>query len=135
VAELNDRRGQAWGITGKLTDRSAVGDVQRALAEQHSDATLMVNAAGFFIPKPFLDCDAEGYDSYLDLNYALFFVTQTVVAGMVANGAGGSIVNIGTILAHRATGVVPSSGYSTQMAGLHALTQNLAIELAGHQIA
>ena len=29
VAELTDRRGQAWGIAAELTDRSAVTDVQR----------------------------------------------------------------------------------------------------------
>jgi NAD(P)-dependent dehydrogenase (short-subunit alcohol dehydrogenase family) len=134
VAELTDRRGQAWGIVAELTDRSAVADVQRELSERHGDATLMVNAAGFFIPKPFLDYDAEFYDSYLDLNYALFFLTQTVVAGMVAGSTGGSIVNIGSMWAHQAIGVTPSSGYSMQKAGLHALTHNLAIELAEHQI-
>ena len=59
VAELTSRRGQAWGIAAELTDRGAVADVQRALSEHHSDATLLVNAAGFFIPKPFLEYDAQ----------------------------------------------------------------------------
>ena len=36
--------------------------------------------------------------------------------------------------AHQAIGATPSSVYSMQKAGLHALTHNLAIELAGHQI-
>ncbi|MGV0786026.1 SDR family oxidoreductase [Mycolicibacterium sp. XJ2] len=134
VAELTNRNGQAWGIAADLTERSAVADVQGALSEHHRDATLMVNAAGFFIPKPFVDYDAEAYDSYLDLNYALFFLTQTVVTGMITNGAGGSIVNIGSMWAHQAIGLTPSSCYSMQKAGLHALTHNLAIELAGHKI-
>ena len=134
VAELTDRQGKAWGIVAELTDRTAVADVQGALSDDHGDASLMVNAAGFFIPKPFLDYDAQFYDSYLDLNYALFFLTQTVVAGMIDNGAGGSIVNIGSMWAHQAIGVTPSSGYSMQKAGLHAFTHNLAIELASHQI-
>lgn len=133
VAELS-QRGKAWGIAAELTDRSAVTDLQGILSEYHGDATLMVNAAGYFIPKPFLDYDSQSYDSYLDLNYALFFLTQTVVAGMVAGGMGGSIVNIGAMWAHQAIGATPSSGYSMQKAGLHALTHNLAIELAGHQI-
>jgi len=134
VAELTDRRGQAWGVAAELTDREAVAVVRRALYEQHRDATLLVNAAGFFIPKPFLEYDADIYDSYMELNYALFFLTQTVVEGMIARGIGGSIVNIGSMWAHQAIGVTPSTGHSMQKAGLHALTHNLAIELAGHQI-
>jgi NAD(P)-dependent dehydrogenase (short-subunit alcohol dehydrogenase family) len=134
VAELTNRHGQAWGIAAELTDRAAVADVQRALSEQHDDATLLVNAAGYFIPKPFLELDAVTYDSYLELNYALFFLTQSVVAGMIANGKGGSIVNIGAIWAHQAIGATPSTAYSMQKAGLHALTHNLAIELAQHNI-
>jgi len=132
VAELSNS-GPAWGIVGDLTDRSALADIRATLAE-HADATLLVNAAGHFVPKAFADYDSKTYDSYLDLNFALFFLTQTVVAGMVAGGVGGSIVNIGAMWAHQAIGATPSSGYSMQKAGLHALTHNLAIELAGHRI-
>ena len=134
VAELTSRQGEAWGIAAELTDRAVVADAQRALSEQHGDATLLVNAAGFFNPKPFLDYDAQFYDSYMELNYALFFLTQAVVAGMIARGEGGVIVNIGSMWAHQALGVTPSCGHSMQKAGLHALTHNLAIELAGHKI-
>jgi NAD(P)-dependent dehydrogenase (short-subunit alcohol dehydrogenase family) len=134
VTELTSRGGRAWGIAAELTDRAAVAVVQRTLSEQHRDTTLLVNAAGFFIPKPFLEYDAQDYDSYMELNYALFFLTQTVVKGMIARGDGGSIVNIGSMWAHQALGVTPSTGHSMQKAGLHALTHNLAIELAGHKI-
>jgi NAD(P)-dependent dehydrogenase (short-subunit alcohol dehydrogenase family) len=134
VAALKGGGGHAWGIDAELTDRTAVTDVQRALGESHGDATLLVNAAGFFIPKTFLDYDAQFYDSYMDLNYALFFLTQSVVRSMIANAAGGAIVNIGSMWAHQAIGLTPSSGYSMQKAGLHALTHNLAIELAEHKI-
>jgi len=134
VAELTNRRGQAWGIAADLTDRAAVAGVQHALSAQHSDATLLVNAAGFFIPKTFLEYDPDAYDSYMELNYALFFLTQTVVAGMIARSEGGSIVNIGSMWAHQAIGLTPSTGHSMQKSGLHALTHNLAIELAEHKI-
>jgi NAD(P)-dependent dehydrogenase (short-subunit alcohol dehydrogenase family) len=134
VAALKGRGGHAWGIDAELTDRAAVSDVQRTLGESHGDATLLVNAAGFFIPKTFLDYDTPFYDSYMDLNYALFFLTQSVVKSMIANAAGGAIVNIGSMWAHQAIGLTPSSGYSMQKAGLHALTHNLAIELAEHKI-
>src|ERR1700727_1399650 len=134
VTELTGGGGRAWGITAEFTDCRPVPDVQRKLSEHHSDATLLVNAAGFFVPKTFLEYDAQSYDSYMELNYALFFLTQTVVGGMIARGEGGSIVNIGSMWAHQAIGATPSSGYSMQKAGLHALTRNLAIELAEHNI-
>src|SRR5258705_5187510 len=74
VAELRSRGGEAWGIAAELSDRSAVAEVQRALSESHGDATLLVDAAGFFVPKAVIDYDAQFYDSYMDLNYALFFL-------------------------------------------------------------
>jgi NAD(P)-dependent dehydrogenase (short-subunit alcohol dehydrogenase family) len=64
-----------------------VAILQQQLADEHADATLMVNAAGFFIPKAYLDYDPDFYDSYLSLNYALFFLTQTAAKAMIADGA------------------------------------------------
>ena len=126
--------GTAYGITAELTDRDQVERVRQQLADEHADATLLVNAAGFFIPKPFLDYDGDFYDSYLELDRAIFFLTQTVARGMVQAGHGGSIVNIGSMWAHQAIAATPSSAYSVAKGGLHALTHNLAIELAPHQI-
>jgi len=128
------KRGSSWGITADLADRMQVERVCRQLADEHADATLLVNAAGFFIPKTFLDYDGPSYDSYLELDRAIFFLTQTVVRCMVQAGHGGSIVNIGSMWAHQAIGATPSSGYSVAKAGLHALTHNLAIELGPHHI-
>jgi NAD(P)-dependent dehydrogenase (short-subunit alcohol dehydrogenase family) len=129
VAELS-KQGPAWGITADLADRSQVEAVRAQLAGVHADATLLVNAAGFFIPKPFLDYDGAFYDSYLELDRAIFFLTQTVVRGITAAGRDGAIVNIGSMWAHQAIAATPSSAYSLAKAGLHALTKNLAIELA-----
>ena len=47
---------------------------------------------------------------------------------------GGSVVNIGSMWANQAVKATPSSAYSMQKAGLHALTKNLAIELAEYGI-
>jgi NAD(P)-dependent dehydrogenase (short-subunit alcohol dehydrogenase family) len=126
--------GSAYAITADLADREQVDRVRRQLADEHADATLLVNAAGFFIPTPFLDYDGASYDAYLELDRAIFFLTQTVVRGMVEQGRGGSIVNIGSMWAHQAIAATPSSGYSVGKGGLHALSRNLAIELAPHHI-
>jgi NAD(P)-dependent dehydrogenase (short-subunit alcohol dehydrogenase family) len=128
------KEGTAHGISADLTDRMQVQRVCQQLADEHADATLLVNAAGLFIPKPFLDHDGADYDSYAELDRAIFFLTQAVARGMVAGGRGGSIVNIGSMWAHQAIGATPSSAYSLAKGGLHALTRNLALELAPHQI-
>ena len=52
VAELSNK-GPVVGITADLADRAQVEDVRQQLAADHADATLLVNAAGFFIPRPY----------------------------------------------------------------------------------
>ncbi|MEP4766603.1 MAG: SDR family oxidoreductase [Roseibium sp.] len=111
-------------------------DVERLINQIKSDTRHiqgLVNAAGTFAPKPFMEHTAEDYDSYLDLNRATFFITQAVAENMKANG-GGNIVNIGSMWAKQAVRATPSSTYSMAKAGLHSLTQHLAMELAEHKI-
>ncbi len=126
--------GSASGITADLSDRAQVEQVREQLADEHADATLLVNAAGGFLPKPFLDHDGAAYDFYFEIDRAIFFITQTVARAMVDAGRGGSIVNIGSMWAEKAIAATPSSAYSAAKAGLHALTRNLAIELGPHNI-
>jgi len=52
---------------------------------------------------------------------------------MIKNG-GGSIVHIGSMWAKQAIKATPSSAYSMAKAGLHALTQHMAMELAEYNI-
>lgn len=94
---------------------------------------LLVNAAGVFVPKKFVEHTVEDYDKYMDLNKATFFITQQVVKNMIANNYG-AIVNIGSMWASQAIAATPSSAYSMAKAGLHSLTQHLAMELAPHNI-
>ena len=111
-------------------------DVQRviAFAENHDRyIKYLVNAVGTFKPTPFLDHTHADYDAYLDLNRATFFISQAVAKNMAANG-GGSIVHIGSMWAKQAIKATPSSAYSMAKAGLHALTQHMAMELADHNI-
>jgi NAD(P)-dependent dehydrogenase (short-subunit alcohol dehydrogenase family) len=112
-------------------DSGKVDDTVEALAK---DGTAVGITADLFVPQPFLDYDGASYDAYLELDRATFFLTQTVARGMIGQGRGGAIVNIGSMWAHQAIGATPSSGYSVAKGGLHALTHNLALELAPHQI-
>src|SRR5262245_63121955 len=101
---------------------------------KHTDANLLVIAAVIFVPKSFLDHSIEDYDRYLSINKSLFFVTQTVARNMVERKIAGSIVNIGSMWARQAVAATPSSAYSVAKAGLHSLTQHLAMELAAARI-
>lgn len=92
-----------------------------------------VNAAGYFNPKPFNDHTLEDYDSYSNLNRSGFFITQAIVKNMIEHG-GGSVVNIGSMWAKQAVKATPSSAYSMAKAGLHSLTQHLAMELAEYNV-
>ncbi len=99
-----------------------------------ADATLLVNSAGLFLPKPFLEHAEADYDQYLGLNRATFFITQGFAANLVEKKRTGHIVNIGSMWAKQSIAATPSSAYSMAKAGLHAMTQHLAMELAKYNI-
>ena len=105
-----------------------------SLSNDHGDVNLLVNAAGIFAPKPFLEHTATDYDGYLDMNKGFFFVTQAIARQWVVSNQPGVIVNIGSMWAKQAVAATPSSAYSMAKAGLHSLTQHLAMELAKHHI-
>lgn len=67
------------------------------------------------------------------LNKSVFFITQAV-AVVMQNAGGGNIVNVGSMWAKQAIKATPSSAYSMAKAGLHAMTQHLAMELADYNI-
>lgn len=116
-----------------LTRKEDVDRLIRYISDEMKDVKCLVNAAGVFSPKAFLEHTSEDYDAYMDLNKATFFVTQQVAKNMAANG-GGAVVNVGSMWAHQAIKATPSSAYSMAKAGLHSLTQHLAMELAEYGI-
>ena len=133
VKELS-KLGVVAGERADLTIVSEMEDLRSRIDSKHADADYLVNAAGVFLPKAFLDHTGNDYDHYLSINRSLFFITQTVARNMVARNMGGSIVNIGSMWAKQSVAATPSSAYSMAKAGLHSLTQHLAMELAGARI-
>lgn len=115
-----------------ITDTTAVNEFIEKI-NQFENIDYLVNASGIFGPKPFLDHTLDDYNAYLDLNRGFFFLTQAVAQKMKATN-GGSIVNVGSMWAKQAVKATPSSAYSMQKAGLHSLTQHLAMELADFNI-
>ncbi len=128
--------GAAGEVETVQADLYNAADVQRVvgtIAGHERHIKYLVNAAGYFNPTPFLEHDHKDYDVYMDLNRATFFISQAVAKNMAARG-GGAIVHIGSMWAKQAVKATPSSAYSMAKAGLHALTQHMAMELADHNI-
>ncbi len=95
---------------------------------------ILVNNAGVFNPKPFLELTEADYDGFLDtILKGKFFMAQAAAKAMQQRG-GGAIVQTGSLWALQAIGATPSAAYSAANAGVHALTRNLAIELAASKI-
>ena len=95
---------------------------------------MLFNNAGVFAPKPFLDATADEYDRFLSIILkGKFFMAQAAARARVKRG-GGAIAQTGSMWALQAVGATPSAAYSAANAGVHALTRNLAIELAAQNI-
>jgi len=139
-------RGQAWLDAAKqellaiadvtvdtfsvdLYDQTAVDKLITDIENSDYHISWLVNAAGYFAPKAFLEQDRNDYHAYMDINESIFFITQAVSKNMKKHW-GGSIVNIGSMWAKQAIKATPSSSYSMAKAGLHSMTQHLAMELA-----
>src|SRR5260370_11534922 len=93
ILELRPR-GEVCGWTGDITSGAGRASLSDHLHAKHADATLLVNAAGGFAPKPFLEHTEPDYDRYLEINRALFFITQCVAKNMVSGKRGGSTLEI-----------------------------------------
>lgn len=126
--------GPVAALSANISNSDELARLLRILDGEHSDIDLLVNAAGVFFPKPFLEHQVADYDQYMKLNKAFFFITQTVAANLVAQERTGAIVNIGSMWAQQAIAATPSSAYSMAKAALHSLTQHLAMELAPKKI-
>jgi NAD(P)-dependent dehydrogenase (short-subunit alcohol dehydrogenase family) len=127
------KHGKVNAIALDLFDDKAVKEFNENLADTIPNLTYLVNSAGYFSPKPFLEHQEADYDVYHNFNKAFFFITQATANIMRKNNEG-SIVNIGSMWAKQAIKATPSSAYSMAKAGLHSLTQHLAMELADYNI-
>ncbi|WP_415400838.1 SDR family NAD(P)-dependent oxidoreductase [Tateyamaria sp. SN3-11] len=132
--ELNGiRSGSTETILANLYSSESVDGLVAQIDGETRHVAKLVNAAGVFAPKPYLENTVEDYDKYLDMNRAFFVITQAVARNMKKNN-GGSILNIGSMWAKQAIKATPSTAYSMAKAGIHSMTQHLAMELGEHNI-
>ncbi|GAA6154276.1 SDR family NAD(P)-dependent oxidoreductase [Pseudoteredinibacter isoporae] len=131
IADISDVTVETRSVD--LYSPSAVDTLIKTIENDERHINYLVNAAGYFKPTPFLEHSKQDYFIQSELNHSTFFITQAVAKNMKTHG-GGAIVNIGSMWAKQSIKVTPSSAYSMAKAGLHSLTQHLAMELADHNI-
>ncbi|WP_158808011.1 SDR family NAD(P)-dependent oxidoreductase [Beijerinckia sp. L45] len=118
---------------GDVADPAVGAALVQAAVDRFGRLDVLVNNAGIFNPKPFLDFAEADYDWYLDtILKGKFFTAQAAAKAMMNKG--GVIVQTGSMWAIQAIGATPSSAYSAANAGVHAMVRNLAIELAPYKI-
>lgn len=122
-------------VAGDIGTAATGAALVRVALERFGRVDVLVNNAGSFAPKPFVDVTEAELDTYLAGNLkGTYLTTQAVVRQMQRQGSGGSIISIGTVLIDHAIGGFPASAPLVSKGGIHALTTSLAAELAADHI-
>lgn len=106
----------------------------QAAVQRFGGVDVLVNSTGIFRVKPFTDETEDDVEEALNsILRPTFYTAQAAVRAMRERG-GGAIVSVGSMWAVDAIATTPTSAYSAAQAGRHALTKNLAVELAPDRI-
>jgi 3-oxoacyl-[acyl-carrier protein] reductase len=143
VLERDEAAGQATadaiiGAGGEVpTDVRDGPAVERAVAatvDRFGGVDILVNNVGGTFQAAFTDTSPKGWDALVRANLnTVLNGTHAIAPRMIAQGRGGSIINIATI-----EGVRAAPGYAVYAAakaGVLNFTQSMALELSAHQIA
>ena len=145
-------RGEGWAVVanaltfdapedpGVLVVRGDISELQtteRIVSEaidRFGRIDTLVNNAGIYNSKPFVEYTREDYDAIVGVNLTgMFLLTQRCVAEMLKRGSG-HIVNITTTIVDSAISDEPSVLVSLTKGGVAAATRSLAIEFASRGI-
>jgi NAD(P)-dependent dehydrogenase (short-subunit alcohol dehydrogenase family) len=121
-------------VAGDIADPATAERIVSQGLARFGRIDTLVNNAGIFIAKPFVDYTEEDYTSVVGINLGGFFrLSRRVVAEMATQGSG-HIVQITTSLVDHPNSSVPSVLASLTKGGLNAATKSLAIEYASRGI-
>jgi NAD(P)-dependent dehydrogenase (short-subunit alcohol dehydrogenase family) len=121
-------------VPGDIAEPSTARRIAEAARQRWGGVDVLLNNAGIFSPKPFLETTLEELDRFLGVNVkGTFLVTQALVPLLIEAG-GGAIINVGTVLVGQGKTDLPVSAAMASKGGVHALTVSWAAELARHSI-
>ena len=136
TAEEIDRPERIAIVAGDIGDPRTGEQLVGTATERFGGVDVLVNNAGIFGLKPFVDITEADLDGYININLkGTYFVTQAVVRQMKRQQPrAGHIINIGTVLIAHPAASLPASAALITKGGVHALTTSLAAELAADNI-
>ncbi len=121
-------------VAGDVGDKAVGQRMVDAALDKFGRVDVLVNNAGVFSPKPFLDVEEADLDHFLSINFkGTYFTSQAAIAAMQAQG-GGTVINVGSALVNHAIGGVPATAPISVKGAIHALTVQLAAEFAKDNI-
>jgi NAD(P)-dependent dehydrogenase (short-subunit alcohol dehydrogenase family) len=133
TAQIEAAGGQALAIECDVSRRA---DAERLVAEtlgRWSRLDVLVNNAGTYPRKAFLDMDDQTWSRVIQTNlFGTFVCSQIAARAMVSRGTPGRIVNVGSTRS-----VLPAEHgvhYGASKAGIVSVTRTMALELAPHGI-
>ena len=121
-------------VEGDISQEDTANRIVSEALDRFGRLDTLVNDAGLYLSKPFMDYTDEDYFSLVGVNLTGFFrLTQRAVGEMVKRGSG-HVLNITTTLVDSARSDTPSVLVSLTKGGLAAATRSLAIEYASRGI-
>jgi len=121
-------------VAGDIAKKATGEELAKVAQQQFGAIDVLVNNAGVFIPKPFLQVNEQELDMYLDTALkGSFFTSQAVIPDMIKHN-NGSIINIGSMWVEHPLEATPASASQVAKGGVHTLTRHLAMEFAANNI-
>jgi NAD(P)-dependent dehydrogenase (short-subunit alcohol dehydrogenase family) len=121
-------------VAGDIASAETAERIFNAAIERFGRIDTLVNNAGVFIPKPFIDYTAADLAMVSAVNLHGFFHISQKAAAWMLKAASGHIVNITASLADQPIASVTAALTALTKGGLNAVTRSLAIEFAGKGI-
>ena len=122
-------------VDGNIGESSVAAKVVETAVSKFGSVDALVNNAGIFSTKAFIDYTAEDFEALSNTNIEGFlYVTQGAVKQMLAQKSTGSVVNITTSLAENPVAGVTASVPMITKGGLEAVVRSLASEYAKEHI-
>lgn len=121
-------------FAGDISQQKTGQELARLAKKTFNSIDVLINNAGVFSPKPFLDVQEADLELFWNINLkGTYFTSQAVIPQMLEQQAG-TIINIGTVLVDHAIAGFPATAPLTSKGAIHTFTRQLAAEFGKNNI-